>query len=196
MGAAVMRTEQWGDGPEGARENADEQVVAFRLAAESYGVNIGQVREIVTLPPITHVPGAPHFVEGVINLRGQVIPVVDLRQRFGMPPAERGSETRVMVAEVGEFIIGLIVDGVSEVLTVSGEQVEPPSPAIVGPKSLFIRGVARLGDRLLVLLGLEHLLGSDELASTEKAMADGGAEAAHGVPAERQLAPAVGGGAR
>lgn len=176
MGAATLRTEQWAEASGGGRQVADEQVVAFRLAAEAYGVNISQVREIVTLPPITHVPGAPPFVEGVINLRGQVIPVVDLRQRFGMPPAERSSETRVMVVEVGEFIIGLIVDGVSEVLTVPGGQVEPPSAAIVGPHSAFIRGVARLDERLLVLLGLEHLLGGDTLASADAMAAEAGAD--------------------
>ncbi len=148
----------------GSPSRADEQLVAFRLDAESFGIHVATVREIVTMQPITHVPGAPRFVEGVINLRGQIVPVVDLRRRFGMPEAERNAETRIVVAEVSDCVVGLVVDSVTEVLTVSGSDVEPPSPAIAGPRSLFIRGLAKVGDKLLVLLSLDHLLTAEDLS--------------------------------
>jgi len=103
------------------------QLVVFSLGQESYGVDIYRVREIIRVPAITRVPRAPEYVEGVINLRGGVIPVIDLRKRFGMEKGEVTDERRIVVAELGSQTVGVIVDGVSEVLEVNEADIAPPS---------------------------------------------------------------------
>lgn len=137
----------------------EEQVVVFRLAEEWYGLDIGVVQEIIAWQPVTRVPRAPADVEGIINLRGHIIPVVDLRRRFGLEPAAPGREARIVVAELGERVVGLRVDGVSEVLRVPAGAIEPPTTAMAGIDSDFIRGVAKTEDRLIILLNPQRLLG-------------------------------------
>src|SRR5690348_1278092 len=110
----------------------EQQLVVFQLGAELYGVEIARVHEIIRLQTVTRVPRAPAFVEGVINLRGKVIPVVDLRRRFGLPMAEHTRSSRIVVVEIGEQVVGVVVDAVSEVLRVNGATVEPPSPVVAG----------------------------------------------------------------
>ena len=105
----------------------EQQLVSFDLATESYGVDIGAVREIIRLQEITNVPRTPEFVEGVINLRGKVIPVVDLRKRFGLPVGDQSAENRIVVVDIGGQDIGVIVDAVNEVLRIFTDSVEPPS---------------------------------------------------------------------
>src|SRR6266700_7681546 len=118
--------------------NGDEQqLVVFQLGAELYGVEIARVHEIIRLQTITRVPHAPAFVEGVINLRGKVIPVVDLRRRFGLASAEHTRASRIVVVEIGDQVVGIVVDGVSEVLRVSTSIVEPPSPVVAGIDSEY-----------------------------------------------------------
>lgn len=147
------------------RWQSEEQLVVFELGAESYGLQIDVVREIITLQPVTRVPQTPEFVEGVINLRGRVIPVMDLRKRLGLAEADRGRMTRIMVVEGEGGTVGMVVDAVSEVLTVAGDQIEPPSP-YVGMDIDHVRGVAKVGERLVILLDLGRLLSEDTLAAT------------------------------
>ena len=148
--------------------NGDEkQLVVFQLAAELYGVEISRVHEIIRLQSVTRVPRAPAFVEGVINLRGKVIPVVDLRRRFGLPMAEHTRSSRIVVLEIGDQVVGIIVDGVSEVLRVNTSTVEPPSPVVAGIDSEYLHGIAKLADRLVILLDLERVLARDERRALE-----------------------------
>ncbi|HAI21867.1 MAG TPA: chemotaxis protein CheW [Clostridiales bacterium UBA8153] len=147
------------------------QLVVFELAGESYGVDIGQVREIIVMQKITRVPRTPAFVEGIINLRGKVIPVVDLRQRLGLAAERQGSgQERIVVVEHEAVGIGLVVDAVSEVLRVPLDTVEPPSPVITGTDMEYLEGVAKLDRRLVILLNLDRVLangGNGELAAVD-----------------------------
>lgn len=143
---------------EQTRSGDERQLVVFQLGAEFYGVDIARVHEIIRLQTITRVPRAPAFVEGVINLRGKVIPVVDLRRRFGLESSEHTRASRIVVVEIGDNVVGVIVDGVSEVLRVTGASIEPPSPVVAGIESEYIYGIARLDDRLVILLDLDRVL--------------------------------------
>lgn len=133
------------------------QMVSFDIGTEEYAVDILGVQEIIRMVEVTNVPKAPHYVEGVINLRGKVIPIIDLRLRFGLPSAERTKETRIVVVDVNRIILGLIVDSVSEVLRIPVGQIEPPPGGKPG-SSEFHRGVGKIDNRLLILLDLERLL--------------------------------------
>ncbi|NTU59464.1 MAG: chemotaxis protein CheW [Deltaproteobacteria bacterium] len=144
------------------------QLVTFHVGSEEFGVNILEVREINRMMEITRVPHAPPFVEGVINLRGQVIPVVDLRSRFGLPPGERDKSTRIVVVELPGKVVGFLVDSVSEVLRVSSALVEPPPSIAGGVDSVYIRGVVKLEDRLLILLDMQKLLSRGEEKELEE----------------------------
>lgn len=154
----------------------EEQLVVFRLADEYYGLEIGTVQEIITWQPVTRVPRTPVFVEGIINLRGNVIPVIDLRKRFELKQTETGHETRIVVVEIGTLVVGLVVDGVSEVLRVPGSRIEPPSAVISGVDTEFIRGVAKTDDRLIILLEADRMLAQREqhaVAAGLQAVAEG-----------------------
>ncbi|MHB8928198.1 MAG: chemotaxis protein CheW [Bacillota bacterium] len=140
----------------------EDKFVVFQLGGEAYGVDINKVQDINPMTKITRVPRAPEFVEGIINLRGRVIPVIDLRKRFGLPPQEYTRSTVIVVAEVEGNTIGVIVDAVSEVLPIPRSVVEPPSPFIAGIDSDYLRGVAKLDDRLVILLDLERALSRQE----------------------------------
>jgi len=146
------------------------QVVSFRLGSEEYGVDIAQVQEINRMVAITHVPRAPQFMEGVINLRGQLIPIIDLRARFGMPRAEHTKNTRIVVTEIGSKRVGMVVDSVSEVLRLPVEQIEAAPDMIAGVDTEYIRGVGKIEHRLIILLDLAKIItGSEkrELESTD-----------------------------
>ena len=147
----------------------EQQLVVFQLDAELYGVEISRVHEIIRLQSITRVPRAPAFVEGVINLRGKVIPVVDLRRRFGLPTADHTRASRIVVVEIGDQVVGVIVDGVSEVLRVNPSIVEPPSPVVAGIDSEYLHGIAKLPERLVILLDLDRVLARDERRALEAA---------------------------
>ena len=140
----------------------EEQVVVLELAGEAYGVEISRVQEIIRMQPITRIPNGPAFIEGVTNLRGRVIPVLDLRKRFGLAQSAPTRRSRIVVGELGAHTVGLMVDGVSEVLRVSDEAVEPPSTLVTTSDSAFLRGVAKLGERLILLLDLSRILSRDE----------------------------------
>ncbi len=136
----------------------EQQLVVFDLSTEAYGVDIGTVREIIRLQDITRVPRSPEFVEGVINLRGKVIPVVDLRKRFGLPAEVESKENRIVVVDIGAQDIGVIVDAVTEVLRIATESVEPPASVITTADSEYLLGIAKLDSRLIILLDLEQVL--------------------------------------
>jgi purine-binding chemotaxis protein CheW len=140
----------------------EQQVVVFELADEFYGVDISGVESIIRLQGITAVPQAPDFVEGVTNLRGTVLPVIDLRRRFSLPPSDRNGDTRIIVVDVEGSKVGMIVDAVTEVLRVPDESIEPPSPLVVTASSAFITGIARLENRLVILIDLSRVLSVDE----------------------------------
>jgi purine-binding chemotaxis protein CheW len=148
---------------------AHVQVVSFQLGAEEYGVEISQVQEIIRMVEITHVPRAPHFMEGVINLRGQLIPIIDLRTRFGMPREEATKSTRVVVIEVGGKRVGMVVDSVSEVLNIPVESVEDAPEMIVGVGTEYIQGVGKVGDRLIIMLDLTMVITGEEKRELEAA---------------------------
>ncbi len=143
------------------------QLVSFKLGDEEFGVDIMQVQEIIRMQNITSVPNAPDFVEGVINLRGRVIPIIDLRKRFGLEQKDHDKATRIIVVKVDEITVGLVVDEVSEVLRIPKETVEPPPPIVAGVESEYISGVGKLEDRLLILLDLSKTLSKEEKASLE-----------------------------
>jgi purine-binding chemotaxis protein CheW len=141
----------------------ETQLVVFDLAAEFYGVDIGDVREIIRMQTITRVPGAPSFVEGVINLRGRVVPVVDLRKRLRLKVDEQTKESRIVVVDIGGRDVGVIVDGVTEVLRIPLSSVEPPSSMITNVDSDYLRGIAKLETKLIILLDLNKVLSAAEM---------------------------------
>src|SRR3982074_3506164 len=150
-----------------AASGEERQLGVFQLGAEVYGVDIARVHEIIRLQSITRVPRAPSFVEGVINLRGKVIPVVDLRRRFGLASAEHTRASRIVVGEIGDQGAGIVVDGVSEVLRVNTSIVEPPSPVVAGIDSEYLHGIAKLPERLVILLDLDRVLAREERRALE-----------------------------
>jgi purine-binding chemotaxis protein CheW len=145
------------------------QLVSFRLAKEEYGIEITRVREIILFGEITRIPQMPDYIKGLINLRSTVIPIVDLRLRFGLPEGEQTDDTRIMVVNVGGKMIGIIVDAVSEVLRVAHEQIAPPPPTVATLGRDYLTGLVRLEDRLLILLDIDRLFAAEELADMERA---------------------------
>ena len=140
--------------------HGEEHVVIFRLADEYYAIDIQAVQEIVRMQTITSIPGSDHWVEGITNLRGRVVPVIDLRRRCNVDAAEHSTETRIVVVSSKNGMVGLIVDAVSEVLRIPGEQVEYPSSIVTALENSYLRGIAKLEDRLVSLMDLEGLLPS------------------------------------
>jgi purine-binding chemotaxis protein CheW len=145
------------------------QVVSFKLGPEEYGVDIAQVQEINRMVAVTNVPRAPVFMEGVINLRGQLIPIIDLRTRFGMPRAEHTKNTRIVVTEIGGKRVGMVVDSVSEVLRLPLDAIEPAPDMITGVDTEYIRGVGKIDDRLIILLDLAKIVTGSEKRELETA---------------------------
>lgn len=146
------------NGEEIASEGNVIQLVSFTLDGVEYGIDILQVHEILRIPDITRLPNTPSFIRGVINLRGNVIPVVDVRNRFGYPPIDVTEFTRIIVIESEGKQIGLFVDNVSQVIRLSDKNIDPPSDLIEGVSEEFITGVGRLKDRLVVILNLANIL--------------------------------------
>ena len=140
----------------------EKQFVVFQIAKEHYGVDISGVREILRLPDITRVPHSPEFVEGIINPRGTVIPVIDLHKRFGLPERDTTNETRVMVLNVGKSLVGAVVDSVSEVLSITEDEIEVVDVFSGTVSSNYITGVAKLENRLVILLDYEKVLSDRE----------------------------------
>jgi purine-binding chemotaxis protein CheW len=139
------------------------QLVSFRIGSEEYGVEILNVQEIIKLNIITRIPNAPDFVEGVINLRGRVIPVIDLRKRLGLIKKETDKDTRIIISEIDKSTVGFIVDAVSEVIRIPINVTEAPPEIAAGIESNFIKSVGKLKDSLLILIDLHKMLAINEL---------------------------------
>ncbi|MCK9239898.1 chemotaxis protein CheW [Desulfocurvus sp.] len=138
------------------------QLVTFSIGEEEFGVEILKVQEIVRSMEMTRVPSAPEFVEGVVNLRGRVIPIIDMRKRFGLERKEHDNRTRIIVIDMNGVVTGFVVDSVSEVLRLPRNTIEPPPPVVAGIESDYVSGVGKLEDRLLILLDMDSLLSSRE----------------------------------
>lgn len=150
-------------------QSEDLQLVVFRLAAEEYGLPITKVEEINRLVPITKLPQTPDFMEGIINLRGRIIPVIDLRKRFSLPAAGRGDEARIVMVEIRGQTAGIIVDAVTEVLHLQRAEVAPP-PASFILDERYVVGVGKHGQRLVILLDIDQVItGAEEIVLREMA---------------------------
>ena len=150
-------------------ESATLRIVAFRVGGELYGLEISGVREIDRMRPITRVPQALSFVEGVVNLRGAIIPVIDLGRRFGRSPIEPDRQTRIVIVSLHGQQVGLMVSAVTEVLPLAAAAVGPP-PLTFEPKARIVSGMARVKDELISILSLERLLSVEELEQLQQSL--------------------------
>jgi len=158
------------DAPAAVADADQLQLVTFEVESEEFAIDILAVHEINRMMEITRVPKSPPEVEGVINLRGRIIPVIDLRRRFNMPEKQDDEHSRIVVVEIDNRVIGFIVDRVHEVLRIKSSIVEPPPSMITSVKSDYIAGVGKLDDRLLILLDLAKLFSAEFLAATDQAI--------------------------
>ena len=136
----------------------DVQVAAFKLLKEEYGVNILNVQEIKVLTDITRVPFAPDYIKGVINLRGSVLPVIDLKRRIGLEDAPYTDATRIIIMKIGEFSIGMIVDAVTEVLTISGRDINPAKDVSDSTSNRFVSSIGNIDARPIIMLNLDEIV--------------------------------------
>ena len=136
----------------------DVQVAAFKLLKEEDGVNILNVQEIKVLTDITRVPFAPDYIKGVINLRGSVLPVIDLKRRIGLEDAPYTDATRIIIMKIGEFSIGMIVDAVTEVLTISGRDINPAKDVSDSTSNRFVNSIGNIDARLIIMLNLDEIV--------------------------------------
>jgi purine-binding chemotaxis protein CheW len=144
-------------------------IVGFQVGRETYGVPITSLHEIVRVPDITAVPDAPDYLEGVINLRGKIVSVMDLRKRFGLTQAAARKQNRILVVEHGGRLAGLIVDSASEVLKIPADAVEPPPAAFQDGGLNCVSGLGKMGGRLIVLLEMSKLLSPESLQNNSEA---------------------------
>lgn len=143
---------------------AERQLVVFSLGKEEFAVDVAQVREIIRMEEITKMPKSPPFVEGIINLRGQIIAVIDLAKRLNLPPSERMEANRIVVVETEDLKVGMIVDSVSEVMSVTEDEIEPPPILASDSATPFILGVVKRDRRLIILIDLSRLLSLEEIS--------------------------------
>lgn len=141
----------------------DLHIVGFRVGREMFGVPISLVHEIVRLPEITGVPDSPDYIEGVINLRGKIISIIDLRKRFGEREITVSKKNRIMVAEVDGKMLGLIVDSANEVMKLPASEVEPPPSIFEEGELNYVTGVGKANGRLIILIDLSRILQKGEL---------------------------------
>jgi purine-binding chemotaxis protein CheW len=167
-----------------AAAEATEHLATFFLAGEEYGVDVKQVQEIRRVGEITSVPRAPEFVRGVINLRGRVLPVLDLRRRLGLGEVAVDRASRIVVVRLKDRLLGLLADGASQVLKIPVSRIEPPPEEVVQKGGDYIRGVAKLDDRLIILVDLERLLATELAAAGAAATSRSTVEAEDGFSQE------------
>ena len=141
------------------------QLIGFFVGAEEYGLEILRVKEIIRVREITRLPRSPSFVKGIINLRGDVIPILSLAERFELEGGRTSGASRVIVVEIGGQLVGLMVDAVSAVLRLAAEQIDPPPALIGGLSREYVAGVGKVGERLVILLALERILSAEERAA-------------------------------
>lgn len=139
--------------------SSEIQLVVFKLGREEYGVSILQVQEIKRITEITRVPHTPEYIKGVINLRGSVLPVIDLKKRLNLPEQVSTEDTRIIIVKVQEISVGMIVDAVSEVMTISQQNIDSPNVVAGSVSANYLSGVGKLENRLLILLNLEAITG-------------------------------------
>ena len=151
------------------KDNEQLQLVTFEVGTEEFAVDILLVQEINRMMELTRVPQSPPEVEGVINLRGKIIPVIDLRKRFGHDASERNAESRIIVVEIHERVIGFVVDRVNEVLRIDSSIVDPPPDMVCSIDADYILGVGKLDDRLLILLDLDRMFTQGHIEAMESA---------------------------
>mgnify|MGYP001233309440 CR=1 FL=1 len=137
---------------------ASGQYVIFRLDDQWYGADIAVVREVSYLTPVTRLPNTPHYVEGVIDLRGEVMPVIDMRKRLGLPVRPPDGDSRIMILTVGSLTAALVVDGVEQVATIEQEAISQPDDSLTVAGQDYVYGVARMGEKLVVLIDLARML--------------------------------------
>ncbi len=152
-----------------AEHSGTSQLVSFRLGQEEYGFEITRVREIILMGELTKIPQAPEYIKGVINLRNMVIPIVDLRCRFGLPQTAATEQTRIMVVNVAGKTIGIVVDAVSEVLRIAADQIAPPPATVAGLGREYLTGLVKQGQRLLILLDIDRIFGQEEQVAADSA---------------------------
>ncbi len=152
------------------RHTDDEhQLVLFQLSDEDYGVDIYSVQRLIQVPEVTRVPQAPEYVEGVIDVRGDIIPVINLKKRFGFDTTEVSGDGRIVITETGEHIVGFLVDAVSEVTRLSNEDIEPPAPVVVGDRADYVAGIGKQSasgsntSRLIIVLDVAKVLAAEEV---------------------------------
>lgn len=146
----------------------DVKVIVFELGEETYGVEVDKVKTIERMMPMTRVPKTPPFVKGVINLRGVVVPVIDLRGRFGLKEADYTEHSRIIIVSMEQLEVGLIVDSASNVIDINTDVIEEPPEIVGGIKAKYLQGVAKLSDEsLLVMLNLKEVLNKDEIVQLE-----------------------------
>ena len=144
------------------------QMVAFKLENEEFAVDIHQVREVLKMTQVTPLPQSAHYIEGVINLRGEVIPVVDLRKRFELSGNKCNDQTRIIIVEIMDNDVGLIVDSVTEVLRFPSTAIQAPPTRIAGTRTDLIRGVGKIEHRLLIILDIEKILSTEEIIALDE----------------------------
>ncbi len=159
-------------GKDGVAGRREVQLACFRLGEEFYALDIMKIREIIKPQKLTPVPKAPAFVEGVINLRGAVIPIVDLRRRFGLVVVSEEKKARIIICSVSGKIVGLLVDEVTEVRNFTRDEVQPAPRFMQGRDTDYILGVSRVRGSLVVILDLEKILSGDEILKIEKIQVD------------------------
>ena len=142
-------------------------LVTFRLGSGEYAIDIMQAKEIIKMEKITLIPNAPDFVEGVINLRGNIIPIIDLKKRFNLEEIEGDKNTGIIIVKIEDVDMGIIIDSISKVVSISNSDIQPPPPMLSGIGQKYIKGVGKLEDKLLVVLDLEKLFTTDEEEETE-----------------------------
>jgi purine-binding chemotaxis protein CheW len=145
------------EGPARRTDSSISQLVGFRLGDEDYAIAITKIQEIILMKPITRIPQVPDYIEGLINLRGSVIPIVNLRKRFGLAPRDADDETRTIVVNIHDKTVGCIVDAVTQVMRISRDEIQPPPLSVLAIAHQHIAGLARLEDRLLIILDIERL---------------------------------------
>jgi purine-binding chemotaxis protein CheW len=155
-------------GTQRKRIRREAQIVVFKLGCEDYGIEIGQVREIIRRREITPMPWQPPYVEGVINVRGTIIPVVNLNKRFGLE-GDASTHPHTIIVESGDGLIGMLVDAVSEVIRVPPDQIHPVPSITTGVDSKYLRGICRLGERLLIFLDVKKVVKLTPTATSQNA---------------------------
>lgn len=143
-------------------EEESTNLVAFRLGSGEYAIDIMQAKEIIKMEKITLIPNAPYFVEGVINLRGNIIPIIDLKKRFNLEESEGDKNTGIIIAKIEDVDMGIMIDSVSKVVSISNSDIQPPPSMLQGIGQRYIKGVGKLEDKLLVVLDLDKLFTNEE----------------------------------